>query len=97
MINYGVFTVPSVDSSIDSYLHIIHSSTDGQGVFLNGDSLDSESWVTSYADDYAYLEMSVTSGYYEISSATPFSAMVSGVSSSNAGYMFNVDAGMILS
>ena len=96
MINYGVVYVPTLIDSVGNYLHIIHSSTSGDGVFLDGASLDSESWVTSYADDYAYLEISIDEGHHELYSDTPFSAMVSGLDIvTDRGFMFNVDSGII--
>ena len=94
MINYGVFATPTMENNdLTHYLHIIHQSSIGDGVFLDGASLDAESWV-QLVGGYSYVELPVAEGVHEVySSSATFSALLTGLGDDNAGFMMNVDAG----
>ena len=78
-------------------LHLLHNSADGQGVTIDGTSLDSESWTPIPGSEFVYLEYAATAdATYDIQSATGgFLAYVSGLESTSArrGHLFSVERG----
>ena len=95
MITFGAFSTPDWQrSTVNHYLHLIHPT--GDGVSLDGSSLDSEGWE-SHAG-FQYLEYALDDGYHEVSSTSAaFSALVSGLTTSCTGSPAHIGLAMPLS
>ena len=78
-------------------LFILHNSADGQGVTIDGTSLDAETWTPIPNSAFVYLEYEAAAdATYDIQSTSGgFLAYVTGLESSTVyrGHFFSVESG----